>query len=234
VQLLMAPPPEVEDGAAVITPSRAALEQQAELPVAVAARVQPLWPYLRSARSRFASPCGVVAGAISKSARERGAWRSVAGEPLLSDALPFPSLAPLAAARLREEHALGVLLTLDGQLQLDDERCFAPEWADSAEVVRFVGDLRRRLTRFGERLVFVVDPDDPRLEIGLERFFTGLHQAGALRGKTADVSFTLTRRELGESAVAWDIALAPAYPIDRIVLSFVHTRERSGVELGHG
>src|SRR5688572_19580526 len=76
VQLLMAPPPELEDGAAVLTPSRAALEQLAELPGAAAARVQPLWPYLRSARSRFASPCGVIAGAICKSARERGAWRS--------------------------------------------------------------------------------------------------------------------------------------------------------------
>ncbi|HEU4583856.1 MAG TPA: hypothetical protein VFS67_36615 [Polyangiaceae bacterium] len=234
VQLLMAPPPELEDGAAALTPSRDALEQLAGLPGAVATRVQPLWPYLRSARSLLASPCAVVAGAISKSARERGAWRSVAGEPLLSDAVPFPALGALQAARLREEHALGVLLTLDGQLQLDDERCRASEWADSAELVRFIGDLRRRLTRFGERLVFVVDPDDPRLEIGLERFFTGLHQAGALRGKTADASFTLTRRELGESAVAWDIALAPAYPIDRIVLSFVHTRERSGVELTHG
>jgi hypothetical protein len=176
----------------------------------------------------------VVAGSIAKSARQRGAWRSIAGTPLLADALPFPVVGRLDAARLRETQALSVLLLVDGRLELDDERCRASEWGDSAEVVRFIGDLRRRLTRFGERLAFVIDPDDPRLELGLTRFFTGLHQAGALRGKTADAAFSLTRRPVGDSAVAWDIAIAPAYPIDKIVLSFVHTRERASVEEPHG
>ena len=98
----------------------------------------------------------------------------------------------------------------------------------------FVGDLRRRLVRLGERWVFVVDPSDPGPQLALSRFFTNLHQAGALRGATADAGFDVERRQLGEGTVAYDIALAPAYPIDKIVLSFVHSRERSVVEVTDG
>jgi hypothetical protein len=199
-------------------------------------RAQISFPYLRSPRYRFGSSCGVLAGGIAASARDNGVWRSVAGRPLSRDAAPSPSLPASARASLRDELDLGVFGWCDGALQLDDERCQAPYWQNSAEVVRFIGWLRRELTRLGEALVFHSDTDDPRPLIALAQFGEALYRAGALDGAQPEDGFAVRRlpEDADNGRLAYEIRVAPAYPIDQIVLTFVHTRDRWSLEVGRG
>lgn len=208
----------------------------ARLDEALLRRVQPLFPYLRSPRYRLASPCGLVAGTIARQARTAGVWRSIAGAPLRSDALPLPSFMPTQVARWREELDLGVLVRGDGALMLDDERSPSALWNRSAEVVRFMGWLERELTRLGNALVFRVDPEDPRPALALQGFGETLLRLGALEGTSLDDAFQIRRLELPADSgqVGYEVTLVPAFPIDKIVLSFVHTRERWQVEVARG
>jgi hypothetical protein len=136
------------------------------------------------------------------------------------------------------------LVARDGRAWLDDESLPVPvlpqadlsrmtradrergDWR-SAEIQRFVGWVRRELRDLGERLVFDVDPDDPRPQQALHAFCARLHQAGALRGRRPEDAFRIRRLVTGEvpdSAIGFELELAPAYPIDRITLSFLHDR----------
>ena len=51
-------------------------------------------------------------------------------------------------------------------------------------------------------------------------FFGRLYEAGALRGKKIEDAFSVKSRLQGESGVIVDIEIAPALPIDQLILNF--------------
>ena len=197
-----------------------------------------LFPYLRSPRYALRSTVGAVAGVIASSARRRGIWRSVAGIPLVTDGRPYPLLSMTQGIALRENPGIGVVQRRARQVLLDDERLAVPalqrndyrpgvygERLDdlrAGEVVRFIGFLVRQLKVLGESLIFNIGFDDPRPRLLLEKFFMGLYRQGALRGSLPEHAFSIRRAAVQEAVIAYDIEIAPAYPIDRIVLTFVN------------
>jgi hypothetical protein len=92
----------------------------------------------------------------------------------------------------------------------------------SAELMRFLGYLRRQLQRLGESLVFKADPRDPTPRLVLEDFLRQLHRQGALRGSLPEDAFKITPLRVGEDALVFEVMLAPAMPIDRIRLTFTN------------
>ncbi len=104
----------------------------------------------------------------------------------------------------------------------------------SAEVMRFMGWLRRELQALGERLVLDADPRDPRPGLLLRRFLNGLYQAGALRGKRPEDAYRLTQGQDGEATLIFEIEIAPAFALDRIRLTFLHDRHSGAVEISGG
>lgn len=216
-------------------------------------QVQMVFPYLRQG-DRIFSPVGVLAGAIAKNSATNGPWRSVAMQPLVSLAQPFPPLDMQETLSLREVPGIGVVNLKAGKLKLDDERLLVPalhrddyllpgESADysarlsgmrSAEVIRFLGYLVRELRELGEHLIFNVDPQDPRPQLVLERFFLDLYRAGALRGASPSAAFRITRASSAENVIAFDIELAPAYPIDKIVITFINRDGEWSAGVSHG
>lgn len=204
-------------------------------------QVQVVFPYLRQG-DRITSPVGMLAGAIAKNTRENGAWSSVATQSLISLAQPFPAVDIQENIALRETPGIGVIQLKAGKLKLDDERLLVPalhpddyllpgesgnfsprlNGARSAEVVRFLGYLVRELRELGDQLVFNLDPQDPRPHLVLEKFLLGLYRAGALRGASPQEAFRITRASSAENVIAFDIEIAPAYPIDKIVITFVN------------
>jgi hypothetical protein len=234
VQLLLTAPLRFADGL-----ERPALDEAAVANLAHAAddllrHLQPVFPYLRDARRPLTSATGLIAGGICAHAAQRSPWASLAGQRLASSARPYPEPQPIEVARLREEFNLGVLVTTAGGVQLDDERTPCRAFAQSAEVVRFIGWLRRQLTELGNQLVFSVDPRDPRPELALRQFFTRLHQAGALQGRTSEEAYTLEVSQPGEGQVVFTILIAPAFPIDRITLTLLADQGRWSVEVDDG
>jgi len=204
--------------------------------------VQMLFPYLRGPRFELQSPVGVVAGKQAAVARSQGPWRSMAALPLVTDALPYPRLSMADTLKLREQPGIGIInrrQSFNGgsQLSLDDERLMVPALAPSdyangsperyagfrsAEVMRFLGFLRRQLQALGDQLVFNIDYRDPRPRILLEQFFRRLFERGALRGKLPEQAFRITESQPQEGAVLYEIEIAPAFPIDRIYLTFTN------------
>lgn len=203
--------------------------------------LQFLYPYLRGPDRRLGSPSGLIAGMQAEVSQLSGPWRSVAGRPLPGRCLPYPALTQQQATALREEPGVSILVQRGGRAELDDERLaacvLAAHVADrlpmeerraehwrSGEVMRFLGWLRRELRALGERLVFHTDPHDARPALLLGDFLDRLHRLGALRGRLPEQAWRLAQRQEGESTLAFDIEIAPAYPIDRIRLTFVHDR----------
>jgi len=204
-------------------------------------QVQMVFPYLRQG-DRISSPVGVLAGAIAKNVAVNGAWRSVAMQPLMSLAQPFPKVDIQETISLRETPGIGIINLKAGKLKLDDERLLVPalhrddyllpginsdyskrlSGLRSAEVVRFLGYLVRELRELGDHLIFNVDPQDPRPQLVLERFFLDLYRAGALRGASPEDAFRITRASSAENVIAFDIEIAPAYPIDKIIITFIN------------
>jgi len=216
-------------------------------------RIQLLFPYLRAPRPSVAdrglapwapgadltSPVGLVAGRQALVSRRDGVWRSIAGQALATAAVPYPPSEGRLALRLRERPGVGVLVQRQGRVELEDERLAVPalhvdDYADardpsrfdgyrSGEIARFIGWLLRRLRRLGETLVFDLDPRDPRPRLLLEELFRHLHRAGALRGKVPEESFRIRPGQRPGNAIAYDIEIAPAFPIDRLRLTFANT-----------
>jgi hypothetical protein len=193
------------------------------LPEAERQRLQAFYPYLRGPRFTLGSPTGLMAGTIARSAQQEGPWVSVAGRALSTDAIPLPALSALQATDLRNRLGVGVLVRLAGTVELDDERSSSEDFACSAEVIRFWGYLRRELERLGQQLVFRVDPRDSVPRIALEGFFSALYQRRALRGSRPADAFRIWTSEPAEGAVAYEIELCPAFPVDRIRLAFVNS-----------
>lgn len=205
--------------------------------------VQFLFPYLRGPRFALRSPVGLVAGKQAAVARAKGPWHSMAAQPLLTEAQPYPRLSIARMLTLREEPGVGVLYSRSGfagrhQLSLDDERLVVPalppaDYAGTqdrhrfdgfraAEIMRFLGFLRRQLQALGEQLVFNLDYRDPRPRLLLEQFFRRLYNRGALRGKLVEDAFSIHESQPQEGAIRFDIEIAPAFPIDRILLTFIN------------
>lgn len=218
--------------------------------------LQLVYPYLRSPERPLGSPCGLLAGLQAQVAEQAGPWRSIAGRPLHTLQRPWPPVHQTEATRLRQQPGVTVLVQragLAGQLSVDDEALCVPclpeadlrrmrpdEWRQphwrSAEVMRFMGWLRRALQRLGEQMLFDVDPHDPRPEIALRRFFSQLHQRGALRGALPEQAFRIRRLPGEASTLAFEIEIAPAFPIDRLRITFLHDRDtgRLDTRLGRG
>jgi hypothetical protein len=211
--------------------------------------IQLLYPYLRGPDRLLSSPVGLVAGMQAEVSQRQGTWRSAAGRPLPGRSLPYPPLDQHLATGLRETPGVGVLIRRRGRVELDDERLAGPvvqvpafrsrreaqrqdEHYRSGEVARFLGWLRRELTELGERLVFDADPRDPRAAIALNGFFTRLHALGALRGRLPEQSFSVRQRDGGEGVLAFDIDIAPSFPIDRIRLTFAQDRNAGATAIG--
>jgi len=213
-------------------------------------QMQFLFPYLRSSDYALRSPVGIVSGTLVNSAQQRGVWRSVAGVPMFVDARLFPEVDTHTKLRLRDEPGLGVITHQSGKLTLDDERICVPslhrndylynsndtrvQSLRSAEVVRFLGYLVRQLRSLGERLVFNVDYRDPRPAIVLDTFFRDLYQRGALRGRLPENAYEIRQISSREAMVAYDIEIAPAFPIDKIRLSFTNHQGDWVTELHSG
>lgn len=104
----------------------------------------------------------------------------------------------------------------------DGPRSDAAAGQRAGEVVRFIGFLLRRLQALGERLIFDVDARDPRPRLLLDELCRGLHAAGALRGALPEEGYRLHPGPAAPGVVTWAIELAPAFPIDRLRLSFVN------------
>lgn len=212
--------------------------------------IQFLFPYLRSPRQALMSPAALIAGAQAAIARRAGPWHSMAAHALRSDAMPYPRLTLAQTLALRDEPGIGVLKWLNGALRLDDERLVVPalppeDYAGSAdrerfkgfraaEVMRFLGFLRRQLQALGEQLIFSVDERDPRPRLALEDFFRRLHTLGALRGARPELAYSITQSSPQPGAIQFNIQIAPAFPIDRLWLTFAHWDGQWRTELAHG
>jgi len=203
--------------------------------------MQFLAPYLRGPGVSLSSPAGLIAGRQSAVARRDGPWHSVAAQPLQSELLPYPYLNQAQTLQLRETPGIGVLRYRRAaggasQLVLDDERLVVPallaidhpldkqryDGFRSAEVMRFLGFLRRQLQALGEQLIFNVDVRDPRPRLVLEQFFRRLYLQGALRGASAEQAFSIRQSAPQEGAIAFEIMVAPAFPVDRVFLTFTN------------
>lgn len=210
--------------------------------------LQFLYPYLRGPDRQLGSPSGLIAGLQAEVSQLRGPWRSVAGRPLPGRSLPYPAVSRQSATALRETPGVSVLVTRRGHGELDDERLAVSAWPArllghlppaqrraehlrAGETMRFLGWLRRELHALGERLAFDVDPRDPRPGMLLGDFLDRLHRLGALRGPLPEQAYRLSQRQDAESSLMFDIEIAPAYPIDRIRLTFVHDRHAGGTRV---
>ena len=236
-----------EDGT-LVDESRGTLTEAAR-------HLQLLYPYLRGPDRALGSATGVVAGMQAAVSQQHGPWRSIGERPLPGRSLPWPPLNQNEATALRDRPGVTVLLHRANRTVVDDERMCAPclpavqlqqltrerrnddHWR-SAEIMRFMGWLRRELQTLGEKMIFDVDPRDPRPEIALRSFFTRLYTLGALRGRKVDEAFTLIQRNDGDSTIAFEIEIAPAYPIDRLRITFMQDRHTAGgstnVEVSNG
>ena len=203
-------------------------------------QIQLLFPYLRSQRHRLVSPVGLVAGLQAGVARQLGVWRSVAGRPMLTDSKPYPQITTHQAVHLRESPGVGVIQYRNAIVSLDDERLAVPalhrvDWADaidrsrfdgyrSGEVARFLGYLIRQLQALGESLVFDIDFRDPRPRLLLEQFFQNLYSLGALRGSNSEDAYEIRVSHPAEGAMIYEIEVAPAFPIDKVQLTFANRK----------
>jgi hypothetical protein len=212
-------------------------------------QVQFLFPYLRGPGSRLRSAVGAIAGLQSAVAQSEGPWQSAAGRNLITRDLPFPALSIANQVQLRNDPGISVLIHRPRGTMLDDERLVvpalppedyvqhtAPETFDafrSAEIMRFMGHLRRQLQILGDRLVFNLDFRDPRPRILLEGFLRQLYQQGALRGQLPEQAFQVRQFSTEEGTTLFEIMIAPALPVDRLRLTFTNRHGEWQGALGH-
>lgn len=187
--------------------------------------VQLIYPYLQDSQSKLSSPCGILAGKILSSTTTNGSWRSIAGIDLPSLKRPFPNLSIKIVNSLRDDVGLAVINQQTNHMQLDDERlsvAYVDDQAatNSGELARFMGWLIRSLEKLGLNMVFESQADALKIEILLRNFFGRLYEMGALRGKKTEDAFSVKSRIGGEGCVIVDIEIAPALPIDQLILNF--------------
>lgn len=206
-------------------------------------RIQLLFPYLRGTDGTLRSPVGTIAGRQAASAAGRGVWYSIAGEDLFTSARPYPELNRQVVLMLRDEPGVGILRMADTGVQIDDERLMVPalhrddypqsSGYRSAEVMRFMGFLLRKLTELGDALVFKIDAGDPLPRLVLNQFFMSLFRLGALRGRLPEQAFRIHEKPPVDNALGFDIEVAPAFPVDRIEIKFVNLSGQWQATVGH-
>lgn len=213
---------------------RGARNDESEAPAL--AQAQFLFPLVygdrRGERRPLGTPSGLIAGHIVHRTGRDGVWRSVAGVPLSERLLPWPALSRPARAGLRDDPGLGVLYPRAGALTLDDERLVASGFCDhagsacrSGELMRFVGWLKRALRRLGEDMLFRVDGRDPAIAAMLDAFLHALFRNGALRGASPADAYRVTRVAAPPERIEYRIEIAPSFPVDRFVVTFLHERD---------
>jgi hypothetical protein len=173
-----------------------------------------------------------VAGHIVHKTRTEGIWRSVAGMPLNTHLSLWPEVGRKDRARLRDRLGIGVFHATENDMRLDDERLAVNGFCDhvgtackSGELMRFVGWLRRSLRDLGEDMIFQLDGRDPAVRNMLDAFFAELHRKGALRGAQPEDSYRLTNLSNMPNLILYRIEIAPSFPVDRFVVTFMHDRE---------
>ncbi|WP_417538714.1 hypothetical protein [Marinobacter sp.] len=201
-------------------------------------QLQFVFPYLARANGQLSSPSGVLAGAQSRVAQTQGPWRSIAGQVLVTSGEPFPLQSIPSQTALRNNPGISVLTRKPQGVMLDDERLAVPalhpddysyfqqqdryDSFRSAEIMRFLGHLRRQLKQLGERLVFRADHRDSAPRLALENFLRQLHRQGALRGGLPEEAFYIEQTQSQEGVILIEVILAPSLPIDRIRLTFTN------------
>jgi len=212
--------------------------------------LQLLYPYLRGPRFSLRSPVGLVAGQQAAVAWEKGPWHSMAARTMITDAVPYPATSLAQTLHLREQPGIGILHKRSGRVSLDDERLVVPalpaaDYSGSnnmrrydgyraAEVMRFLGYLRRQLQALGEVLVFNIDFRDPRPRLMLQDFFRRLHTQGALRGTLPEEAYVITESQPQPGAILFEIMIAPTFPIDRLYLTFANQNGAWQAEVTNG
>jgi hypothetical protein len=211
--------------------------------------VQLVYPWLVTRESMrlpgaVEAPDAMLAGLLANNALTRGAWRSIAREPVFGivDLEPILSAADLerellfrgadGARRLtrtvRERMSIfgptpaGFQLVSD--VTTDDDESYRP-----ASVNRLVASIVRAARLAGEHTVFTNNGEAVwrRLRAALEELLLGLWGEGALRGAFSSDAFdircdrsTMTQADLDAGRVIARVQFNAASPIERITVAF--------------
>ncbi len=205
-------------------------------------RMQFIFPYLKNRHGQLKSACGHLLGLQCRRAASQGIWRSIAGQVIDSNSLPFPPLESRQRQELRESPGISLIFHDGRRLSLDDERLAVPALHPddysgqatsqrSAEIRRFLGQLMRELKQLGYSLIFNMDAGDAAPRLALENYFNQLYRRGALRGRTASEAYRISLREAADTVVQYDIEISPAYPVDTISLVMTRANDSWGVSL---
>ncbi|TGX53686.1 phage tail protein [Sphingomonas gei] len=203
------------------------------------ARLQLAYPWIATPDSvdlpeGLESPEGALAAVIARSAIQRGAFRSAAGEPLRSVTALVPEIGASDLARGLPGKAdwLGDRLSLfavrRGRVELFSDSSMAPQraWRPGG-TSRLMGILLRASRTLGDDLVF--EPAGPilwgRMRAALEALCDSLRALGAFAGRSRDEAFTvscdastMTQSDIDNGRVIATLSFLPAQPIERITV----------------
>lgn len=203
------------------------------------ARLQLAYPWLAT---EFAAGCpegieapdGAFAGLVARTALERGAFHSAAGqEPQgIKTTVPVLSQTDLAS-RCDGSDWLGARLSLFGTRHgrfalLSDATMAASRAWRHGGISRLMNIILRAARSMGQDALF--EPNGPqlwaRLTSGMERFLAGLADRGALTGRAGEPPFevacdysTMSQADLDNGRAIMQIGFTAAYPIERIEVS---------------
>ncbi len=203
------------------------------------ARLQLAYPWIATRDAMdlpegLESPEGALAAVIARSALQRGAFRSAAGEPLRSVIALTPEIgtSDLARGIAGKADWLGDRLSLfavrRGRIELFSDSTMAPQraWRPGG-TSRLMGILLRASRTLGDDLVF--EPSGPilwgRLRAALEALCDSLRALGAFTGRSRDEAFTvscdastMTQADIDNGRVVATLSFLPAQPIERVTV----------------
>jgi hypothetical protein len=204
------------------------------------ARLQLAYPWIGTEASAgqpegIESPEGVFAGLLARSALDKGAFHSAAGQRTRS----VLRLAPTLGIADLSEREPGISTWLGDRLSLIGTRYGAIELisdattADSSAwrpggISRLMGIILRAARTMGQDLIF--EPNGPQiwdqLRARLEAFLEGLRQRGALSGDRPQEAFevrcdqsTMTQSDIDAGRMIVSIGFLAAFPVQRITVS---------------
>jgi hypothetical protein len=161
---------------------------------------------------------GVLAGLLARSALERGAFRSAAGQPVPALDLGTPALAD------QERLSLFVRTPRGIELAADHTTSDLLAWRPAA-VSRLLALVIRAARRLGETSLF--EPSGERLwrevEVLLASLLRRVHAAGGLAGTAPEDGFrvrcdrtTMSQADIDNGRLIVEIVLTPAVPVEQI------------------
>jgi phage tail sheath protein FI len=203
--------------------------------------VQLVYPWLRTRdsgtmRGDLEPPDGALAGMIANLALTRGAWRTLAREPVpwLYAVEPILSRAELDLTKTSGRAPLRDRITIFGptssglrllsDVTTDDEPLWRP-----ASTVRLMNLLVRAARQAGEQFVFMNNGEAlwSRVRHTMNQLLSALWADGALYGATPAEAFevrcdrsTMTQADIDAGRAIARFAFLAAEPIMRIVVSF--------------